>query len=186
MHNYINGEGFRTLAIYRLFYRAARAEILARQERYDQDVRDWYESGDGAPKQWVTETFCGECGDPLKPGVPPFQRVGTWYSTRSNLCAAFCSARDGGAHLPMERTVNIGGQGYTYPECIHGASRWTDYDNICYGCEESETAVDLARSLGRERFVRFIDRWEWAIAAPGDAPHREDLLQWAYSLWPKS
>lgn len=27
-------------------------------------------------------------------------------------------------------------RGYTFPECFHGASLWTDYDNICGGCED--------------------------------------------------
>lgn len=27
-------------------------------------------------------------------------------------------------------------EGYRAPHCIHGTDNWTDYDNICYGCEE--------------------------------------------------
>ena len=27
-------------------------------------------------------------------------------------------------------------EGYRAPHCIHGSDNWTDYDNICYGCEE--------------------------------------------------
>lgn len=26
--------------------------------------------------------------------------------------------------------------GYTFPACIHGKSRWTEYDNICGPCED--------------------------------------------------
>lgn len=26
--------------------------------------------------------------------------------------------------------------GYRAPHCIHGTDNWTDYDNICYGCED--------------------------------------------------
>lgn len=34
------------------------------------------------------------------------------------------------------RPVADGGLGYVYPSCIHGMSLWTNYDNICGGCED--------------------------------------------------
>lgn len=85
------------------------------------------------------------------------------------------------------RHVNVGGKGYRFPHCIHGTSLWTDYDNICGGCEESLTELQEARGYARERWLRFIDRWDWANAAPGDLDYdtRTDLLKWAYSLYPK-
>jgi hypothetical protein len=40
--------------------------------------------------------------------------------------------------------INVGGDGHTYPSCIHGASRWTDYDNICGPCEDGLSVYQLA------------------------------------------
>lgn len=36
-------------------------------------------------------------------------------------------------------------QGYRHHYCIHGTDRWTDYDNICAGCEEGWTWATMAR-----------------------------------------
>lgn len=33
-------------------------------------------------------------------------------------------------------------QGYRPKYCIHGTSSWTDYDNICGGCEDSDYPQD--------------------------------------------
>lgn len=46
---------------------------------------------------------------------------------------------------------NAGGQGYAFPQCIHGSSRWTDYDNICWGCEESFLPNDRAYCLAKAK-----------------------------------
>jgi hypothetical protein len=40
------------LSSYRVFYRAARKVVLDRIAEYDADVREWYESGDGAAPDW--------------------------------------------------------------------------------------------------------------------------------------
>ena len=45
------------------------------------------------------------------------------------------------------RPVAEGGKGYSYPECVHGTSRWTDYDNICGGCEGDYGYWDYSREL---------------------------------------
>lgn len=84
------------------------------------------------------------------------------------------------------RSRRDGGLGYRFPYCIHGASLTTDYDNICFGCEESETVIEEARGLARERFVRFNDRWDWVSSAPGDLPGdaRKQAYDWATSLFP--
>src|SRR4051794_13605472 len=44
-----------------------------------------------------------------------------------------------------DRMVNIGGKGYRYPACEHGMSLWTDYDNICGGCEDPTPLITQAR-----------------------------------------
>jgi len=52
--------------------------------------------------------------------------------------------------------VNYGGQGYTFPYCIHGTSRWTDYDNICGGCEDPESIYRTALNEAWELVVNTI------------------------------
>lgn len=128
---HFTGEGFRTLSTYRRFFAAALAEVRKREADYDEEVRAWYEEGEGRPR-------------------------------------------------------SEGGSGYRFPHCIHGASLWTDYDNICGWCEDSSTAIEQAIVFGRERFLRFVQRWEWVNAAPGDLDYdtRKGLLHWAASLHP--
>src|SRR4051812_25868549 len=41
------------------------------------------------------------------------------------------------------RRVNMGGKGYSFPYCEHGSSLWTDYDNICGGCEDGYSVYQL-------------------------------------------
>jgi hypothetical protein len=43
-----------------------------------------------------------------------------------------------------------------FPACIHGTSLWTDYDNICGGCEESYTIIQLAQGRARARFRAYL------------------------------
>ena len=43
------------------------------------------------------------------------------------------------------RPVSEGGRGYSFPCCIHGMSSWTDYDNICGGCEQGDNYWDFDR-----------------------------------------
>lgn len=45
------------------------------------------------------------------------------------------------------RSTSDGGRGYSFPHCIHGTSRHTDYDNICGGCESGDGYWDYAREL---------------------------------------
>lgn len=139
---HITGEGFRSVGVYRAFYLAALRTVRAARAKYEADVRDWYENGDGRSPDYVTD----ESG----------------------------------------HRYNVGGQGHAYPECIHGASLWTDYDNICGGCEESLTASEEARGIARERYLRFNQRWDWVCNAPGDLNHhtRTELNKWAISLYP--
>lgn len=64
----------------------------ARYDAYEEDVRDWYEHGDG-------------------------------------------------------RSSDRGGRGYTYPYCMHGVSRWVDYDCACGACEDGDGYWDYLREL---------------------------------------
>lgn len=85
------------------------------------------------------------------------------------------------------RSVADGGRGYCYPYCIHGASLWVDHDIPCGACEMGDDSViGEAITLGRERFLRFLDRWEWLCAAPGDLATdvRHHLEGWTLSLFP--
>lgn len=52
------------------------------------------------------------------------------------------------------RPSSEGGRGYRFPHCIHGTSLWTDYDNICFGCEEPLTLEEQAEPMARERAMR--------------------------------
>ena len=45
------------------------------------------------------------------------------------------------------RPVDEGGKSHRFPYCIHGASLWTDYDNICGGCEWGDSYWDFAREV---------------------------------------
>lgn len=51
--------------------------------------------------------------------------------------------------------------GYTPHYCEHGTNRWTDYDNICGGCEDGLTMGDP-----RQRMQHAIDtaRFKWESA----------------------
>lgn len=55
-----------------------------------------------------------------------------------------------------------------FPECIHGTSTWTDYDNICGPCENGEGYWDYVREA------------EWAIirakTALAQVDHRLHIL----------
>ena len=49
--------------------------------------------------------------------------------------------------------ANVGGDGHAFPYCVHGSSLWTDYDNICWGCEEGIRLDDPALALQRAKSV---------------------------------
>lgn len=118
---HIDGKGFRTVAMYRLFFKGWLRKVRQHRADYEQEVRDWYEENPG----------------------------------------------------------------YQFPHCIHGSSLVTDYDNICGGCEDSATVVDEARGYAREGYLRFIDRLNWVLEAPGDLNYetREGLVTWAMAPW---
>lgn len=80
------------------------------------------------------------------------------------------------------RQYNIGGKGYTFPYCEHGSSLWTDYDNICGGCEDGYSIHDLARWRAMEKMAEFEKRVAWVGNAPKslDPDTRSDLIEWMF------
>lgn len=83
-----------------------------------------------------------------------------------------------------DRMVNIGGRGYSYPACIHGSSLWTDYDNICGGCEDSTTATRAAVEIADGIVREFNKRLDWASAAPRNLPRELSSEIWKYVCEP--
>jgi hypothetical protein len=81
-----------------------------------------------------------------------------------------------------DRPYNYGGKGYTYPYCRHGSSRWTDYDNICGGCEDGYSIYQLALWEAQGKVREMNERIDWLVTAPDSIRrtdmHRE-LLTWA-------
>ena len=67
------------------------------------------------------------------------------------------------------RPTREGGRGHTYPECIHGYSRWTDYDNICGSCEDGYGSynylreLEVAKEMAKDSFQEFHDRLNFYI-----------------------
>lgn len=51
-------------------------------------------------------------------------------------------------------------EGHTPHYCEHGTSRWTDYDNICGGCEDGVTMRDGVerRTLALDSAKRRVER----------------------------
>ena len=50
-------------------------------------------------------------------------------------------------------------EGYRAPCCIHGTDNWTDYDNICYGCEEENgfseySSEDEIRAMAEAKAIQ--------------------------------
>lgn len=81
------------------------------------------------------------------------------------------------------RTRNYGGKGYGFPYCEHGSSLWTDYDNICGGCEDGHTVYQLAIWNAQEKVAEYRRRVEWVLTAPASLDHdvKADLIIWARS-----
>lgn len=69
------------------------------------------------------------------------ESVNEWYSSGEGRSPRWVEETNEFGHVRM---VNLGGNGYRYPECIHGASLWTDYDNICGGCESGQSVYEIA------------------------------------------
>lgn len=150
----------KTAKMYRLFYTRALADARAWFAQYDADVRDWYENGEGAAPEWVTDECDGH------------ESLAGEHMGEAVYCDGSC-----------QRAYNVGGQGHTYPSCIHGMSRWTDYDNICGGCEDGDNVFAIASVDARSAWLRFCDRWEFSVNAPQDLPAelRTGIANWAFA-----
>lgn len=84
------------------------------------------------------------------------------------------------------RSTEQGGRGWTFPYCFHGYSLWTDYDNICPGCEDGYSPY-LTEWIYRDALYRakrdvetLETRLSWLNSAPHDLPQemRSTLLSW--------
>ena len=79
------------------------------------------------------------------------------------------------------RPTSQGGKGYSFPYCFHGSSQWTDYDNICGGCEDSFTGYNpmtfyrWALDKGHQDYMEHKRRSEWFCSAPHDLYRDRDL-----------
>ena len=79
------------------------------------------------------------------------------------------------------RSHNYGGKGYSYPYCPHGMSLWTDYDNICGGCEDGYSVYQLALWSAQEMVSEYNERSDWLLNAPSALRHSDmyrDLIDW--------
>lgn len=82
------------------------------------------------------------------------------------------------------RRHNYGGKGYAFPYCEHGSSRWTDYDNICGGCEgDYGTVYERAIWNAQEKVAEYNKRADWVLNAPSslDRETHRDLVKWVVS-----
>lgn len=75
-------------------------------------------------------------------------------------------------------------KGYRFPYCIHGTSLWTDYDNICGGCESGMSVYEIALSHAgyawrtfNSRMQRIRDLDKGSDPLPNDI--RSSLVNWA-------
>lgn len=82
---------------------------------------------------------------------------------------------------------NVGGLGYAFPTCKHGTSLWVDYDNICGGCEDGSSNVELAITEGRTRYLTFVGFFDWMAATPAALPDhiRKQIAEFSATLFPK-
>lgn len=72
-------------------------------------------------------------------------------------------------------------KGWAYPVCFHGASQWTDYDNICAGCEDSFNGYNplsfyrWALAQGWSDYNEHKRRAEWFASAPPSLWNDRDM-----------
>lgn len=63
-------------------------------------------------------------------------------------------------------------RGYRFPACFHGKSNWTDYDNICGGCEDGFTGYNplefyrWAFNKAMSDYRELRKRSKWFCSAP--------------------
>lgn len=125
----------------------------------------------------VTARFCLAVLKKLKKAEAEYWEARrAWYESGDGRPEKWVFDPETGRHW------NAGGRGWTYPECIHGTSRWTDYDNICGGCEDGYSVYQLALWEGKEKAQQYTERVEWLASAPGFSrmPYglKDDLRDW--------
>lgn len=76
-------------------------------------------------------------------------------------------------------------QGYRPRTCIHGTNQWTDYDNICGGCEDGEgywnreTFGQIAIREAQGAMDEMQDRISiYVDLMKRNAPIHEDMIAW--------
>lgn len=82
---------------------------------------------------------------------------------------------------------NAGGSGYRFPQCIHGMSYWTDYDNICGPCEDSLTVYQEALYAGHRDAAAYLDRMsvvQYAVDQGVPSEIVADLTTWGLEVLP--
>lgn len=62
-------------------------------------------------------------------------------------------------------------EGHRPHYCIHGTNQWTDYDNICGGCEDSLTVWDMAENAAWARHTRYLHVLDQMSALSRDEQH---------------
>lgn len=76
-------------------------------------------------------------------------------------------------------------QGYRPHYCIHGTNQWTDYDNICGGCEDGEnywhydTFGRMAIDEAKRAMEQMMERIDLYVKLDKErAPIHADLMAW--------
>lgn len=85
------------------------------------------------------------------------------------------------------RSVESGGRGYRFPECIHGRSLWTDYDIACWECEDCLTDIQVAQDYARSQYKKYCARVEWMSNVPDGASDelKKAMIDFIVATMPK-
>lgn len=72
--------------------------------------------------------------------------------------------------------------GHRPQHCIHGTNQWTDYDNICGGCEDGVTMLNMAVRDAADAVSEQTKRIKWAQGAPHilTPEVRNSIWEWAF------
>lgn len=83
-------------------------------------------------------------------------------------------------------------EGHSYPRCIHGVSRWVDYDCACGPCEDGDGYFDYLRvARGAlyeaqrrwDNYWKAVDVWITMITLHYDAEKAGEFHQWAHDTY---
>lgn len=86
-------------------------------------------------------------------------RVAAFEADRDEWYRSGDGRRPNWQYVDGEGFVNLGGKGHTYPAaCVHGASAWTDYDNICGPCENGYSLLEIALGEAGQACAEFYRR----------------------------